>query len=137
MEEQQSLLSIRWKQVTSLLVLILSLWSIIWELVVVLLETSMVLSHVPVSSLLSFHDILGHFQGIIICAGILSFKLPWYYRTLPRYYHMCRYLLSYTSAVLSHVPISSLLGFRSNSPLYGIRLNQILILHLMEIGCSI
>ena len=86
MEEQQSLLSIRWKQVTSLLVLILSLWSIIWELVVVLLETSAVLSHVPVSSLLSFHDILGYFRGIIICAVIFFLKLP-------RYYHMSRYPL--------------------------------------------
>merc|ERR1712120_129394 len=88
--------------------IILSLWSIVWKLVVVLLEISAVLSYVPVSSLLSF-------RGIIICAGILSFKLPWYYLKLPRYYHMCRYLLSYASAVFSHVPVSSLLGFHSNS----------------------
>ena len=60
-------------------------------------------------------NFLGNLCGIIIWAGILSFKLPWYYRTLPRYYHMCRYLLSYASAVFSHVPVSSLLGFRSNS----------------------
>ena len=95
---------------------------------------------------LSFRGIIGHFRGIIICAVIFFlkfpryyhmsryplFKLPWYYRTLPRYYHMCRYLLSYASAVLSHVPISSLFGFRSNSPLCGIRLvekRQILIVH--------
>ena len=104
------------------------LWSIIWELFVVLLETSAVLSYEPVSSLLSFRGIIGHFRGIIICVVIFFlklpryyhmsryplFKLPWYYRTLPRYYHMCRYLLSYASAVLSHVPISSLFGFRSN-----------------------
>ena len=112
MEEQQSLLSIRWKQVTSLFVLILSLWSIIWELVVVLLETSAVLSRVPVSSLLSFHDILEHFRGIIICAVIFFLKLP-------QYYHMSRYplfqasvVLSDTSEVLSHVPLSSFLCFR-------------------------
>ena len=91
---------------------------------------SAVLSYEPVSSLLRFRGIIGHFRGIIICAVILFliipryyhmsqyplFKLPWYYRTLPRYYHMCRYLLSYASAVLSHVLISSILGFRSNSP---------------------
>ena len=86
MEEQQSLLSIRWKQVTSLLVLILSLWSIIWELVVVLLEISVVLSHVPVSSLLSFRDIIGYFRGIIICVVI-------FFLMVPGYYHMSRYPL--------------------------------------------
>ena len=74
---------------------------------VVLSDISEVLSYVPLSSFLSF-------RGIIIWAGILSFKVPWYYRTLPRYYHMCRYLLSYHSAVFSHVPVSSLLGFRSD-----------------------
>ena len=74
----------------------------------VLSDTSEVLSYVPLSSFLNF-------RGIIIWAGILSFKLPWYYWKLPRYYHMCRYLLSYASTVFSHVPVSSLLGFRSNS----------------------
>ena len=39
-------------------------------------------------------SIIGSFRGIIICAGIFSFKLLWYYRILPWYYHMCRYLLS-------------------------------------------
>ena len=123
--------SIRWRQVTSFLVLVILypcgplygkyLWSY--------LETSAVLSFELVSSLLSFRGIIGHFRGIITCAvicflcfrgiiiwaGILSFKLPWYYRTLPRYYHMCRYLISYVSALFSHVPVSSLLGFRSKS----------------------
>merc|ERR1712115_144881 len=95
------LLSIGWKQVTSLLILILSLWPIIWEIVVFSRKPP---RYFPMSR-------------------YPLFKLPWYYWTFPRYYHMCRYPPCYTSRYYHMCRYLLFLASVVTNPLYGIMLN--------------